>query len=256
MEIFSRTVKDIVIGNYIKAFPAPPGTGLVINGVPVSMDYVAKADSRVDIGSWLNRSMTIEHVTGPVKLLGFTDLMIEGIATHWDFMRPGHRLAYSIGQSNKFVVGPPDGRLNPDFVEAVLATGIKETPGIQRRRTVKEKVHYEIYGGVINLLPAPFGSGVTLKLRLGSHVVRGFHFDPQKGLEDIFTLRTIVNSITPFIIGREDPQSINHAIGDVCGDLMGVGGFTDLYVEAELCLSYHALTIGAAREARVREGEM
>ncbi|MFZ5632012.1 MAG: hypothetical protein ACOY40_04130 [Bacillota bacterium] len=249
-------MNDVVAGIYIKASPAPPGTGLVINGVPVKPGNVAKADARVDLGVGLNRSLIVEHVTGPSRLLGLTDVFLEGIATPWDFMRPEHRLVYSTGQPNSFVVGPPDGRLNPDFVEAVLAAGVRELPGPRRRRTVEERVHFEIHGGYIDLLPAPFGAGITLNLRLGPHVVSDFHFDPQEGLEDKEFLRTIVNSPTPFLIGWEDPRAATHAIGDVCGDLTGVGGFSDLNVEAELSFFYHALTIGAVRAARVREGEI
>lgn len=253
-EYFSRTVKGEAAGSCVRAAPAAPGSGLIINGVQVTPGTVAKADARVDLGAGLRRSMIVEHVTGPVSLLGLTDVEVEGLATPWDYMRPEHRLVYCTGQSNRFVVGPPDGRLNPDFAEAVLAAGIEERPGKRRRRTVAEKVRFEIYGGFIELLPAPPGSGVALNLRLGPHVVKDFHFDPQKGLEDIELLLTIVNSPTPFLIGLEDPRSATHAIGDVCGDLTGVGGFTDLYVEAELCLFYHALTIGAVRAARVQEG--
>lgn len=256
MSYFSRTVRGVVSGSYIRAYPAPPGTGLVINGVPVKADNVSKADARVDLGVGADRSMIVEHVNGPSRLLGLTDLYIEGIATPWDFMRPEHRLVYSTGQPNSYVVGPPDGCLNPDFVEAVLAAGVGELPGPRRRRTVEERVHFEIHGGHIDLLPAPFGAGITLNLRLGSHAIRDFHFDPQRGLGDTRLLRTIVNSPTPFIIGLEDPRSATHAVGDVCADLAGVGGFTDLYVEAELSFFYHALTIGAVRAARVREGEI
>lgn len=254
-EYFSRTVADTAAGAYVKAAPAPPGTGLVINGVPVNPGSVAKAGARVDIGAEPARSMIVEHVTGPAKLLGLTDLLVEGVATPWDFMRPEHRLVYSTGQSNSFVVGPPDGRLNPDFAESVLAAGIRETPGPRRRRTVAERVHFEAHGGYLDLLPAPFGSGITLNFTLGPHVIKDFHFDPLKGLEDLDLLRTILNSPTPFLIGWEDPRAATHAIGDVCGDLAGVGGLTDLYVEARLNFFYHALTVGAVRTARFREGE-
>lgn len=254
-ELFSRTVAGTAAGAFIRAVPAPPGTGLVINGVPVNPGSVAKADVRVDLGAGTARSLIVEHVTGPAKLLGLTDALVEGIATPWDFMRPEHRLVYSTGQPNSFVVGPPDGRLNPDFAEAVLASGTKEIPGPRVRRTVEERVHFEAFGGYIDLLPAPFGTGITLNFHLGHHVVKDFHFDPQKGLEDLDLLRTIVNSPTPFLIGWEDPRAATHAIGDVCGDLAGVGGLTDLYVEARLNFFYHALTIGAVRAARFREGE-
>lgn len=255
-EYFSRTLKDIAAGKYVKAFPAPPGTGLVINGVPVKPGSVAKADARVDLGEGAGRTMIVEHVTGPSKLLGLTDLVVEGIATPWDFMRPEHRLAYSTGQPNSFVVGPPDGCLNPHFVEAVLAAGITELPGSRLRRTVAEEVHFEVFGGYIDLIPAAFGSGITLNFGFGPHRVRDFCFDPQKGLPDLQFLKTIVNSPTPFLIGMDDPRAATHAIGDVCGDLAGVGGLTDVCVDARLSFFYHALTIGAVRAARFREGEI
>jgi len=256
VEFFSRTLSGEAAGSYVRARPAPPGTGLLINGVPVRRENVAKADARVDLGQGPDRSLIVEHVTGPVKLLGLTDLIIEGIATPWDFMRPEHRLVYSTGQSNSFVVGPPDGRLNPDLAEAVLAAGISSLPGPRRRRTVAERVRFEAFGGCIELLPAPFGAGLNLNFSLGPHVIKDFHLDPQQGLADLELLRKIVNSPTPFLIGWDDPRSATHAIGDVCGDLAGVGGFTDLYVEARLNFFYHALTIGAARAARHREGEI
>lgn len=253
--VFSRTVPEVVTSPYIQASPAPPGTGLIINGVPAIPDKVAKADARVDLGSGLTRSLIVEHVTGPCKLLGLTDLIVDGIATLWDFMRPEHRLVYSLGQPNSFVVGPPDGCLNPGFVEAVLAKGTTTTPGPRRRRTVVEEVCYMVHGGYIVLRPVPFGEGVTMNLRLGINKIENFHFDPQEGLDNLDLLRKVVNSPTPFLLGMDDPRAITHALGDVSGDLTGIGGFTDLYVESTLSFYYHALTIGAVRKARIREWE-
>lgn len=248
--LFSRTLKNTVTGRYIKAVPARPGSGLTINGVAVIPENVVKADVRVDLGTGMHRSMIIEHVTGPVRLLGLTDLAVEGLPGPWDFMRPEHRFAYSTGQESRFVVGPPDGCLHPDFVAAALATGSQETPGGRRSRTVAGTVRYESGGGFIELRPAPPGTGVTLNLRLGTHEIRGFHFDPLNGLSDHEFLERIVSSPTPFLIGPDDPRALTHAVGDVCGDLTGVGGFTDLAVDAELCFFYHALTIGAVHRAR------
>ncbi len=58
----------------------------------------------------------------------------------------------------------------------------------------------------------------------------------------------VVSAETPYL-GGMTRQTIPHVVGDVIGDIVGIGGINCARIEIEPGKEYHRLTIGALRKA-------
>lgn len=236
----------------LKVEPAPPGSGLRINGIPVDIHHVVKADSRVDLAQGNKRAFVVEHVLAPLKLLCIEDAEIVGLGGNWDFARPVHRFAYCLGMDLSSVFGPADGRHQSGIFKAVCESTVSrksKSDKSDRHLSPTKKVRLQNLANDawLELFPLPRGSGLDIELIAGDKAVRtivwvtGERKTPDEVIDRILTSRT------PAVHGLNDEEALWHATGDFIADLAGVGGLTDAKIVAHLEMNYHRLTIGALR---------
>lgn len=239
-----RTVTETVEADWVRIEPSED-PGITINGVPASLEYVQKADVRVDLYGEAGRSFVVEHILGPLGLAGVTAATVHGTAMEWDFARPEHRFCHSRQDGPEQVVGHPAGLPNPAIIEEVQQVGVREVED-PLRRTVSEPVSFADGEGAVTLRPRERGEGVRFEVTFRDQTFVA-EVDPA-GATDPQLVRAVTNSTTPYL--TESPlEGIVHAVGDLVSDIPVLGGFEDLVVEADLADAYHQVTVGAARKA-------
>ena len=241
-----RTLAEPVVGSEVRVAPKET-PGIEVNGVPADLDHVVKADVRVDLAAEGARSFVVEHVLGPLGLRGITAARVEGRVGTWDFARPEHRFCYATDAPPSRVVGHPAGLPNPDLAAALGDIDLAGRPS--RRTTVSEPVTVEAGGGRLALRPREYGAGIRFEASYGEASLT-VEVDPVGGTDEAL-IDEVTTSTTPYL-SPDDDEAVTHAIADLVSDVAVIGGFDDLVVEAELGEAYHALTIGAAREAHGR----
>jgi hypothetical protein len=242
-----RTVAAPAVGSEVRVEPAEQ-PGIRVNGVPATVEHVRKADIRVDLLEDRNRSFVVEHVLGPLGLCGVTAAEVVGVREEWSFARPEHRFCYSCGLDPSHVVGHPAGLPNPELVAAVRGVGVVERAP-PARRSVSEPVTFGTDTGSVTLRPREPGAGARLELRFRGEELTA-EVDPA-GSNPRELIDRVVEATTPFLADGA-AEGITHAVADVVSDVLVIGGFEDVLVEAELDEEYHRLTVGAARRARER----
>jgi hypothetical protein len=230
---------------------------IIINDIEAIPEHVVKYDARVDImdPSSKKRCFLVEHVLGPLRLIGITNAKVVGTDVNWNFMRPEHRFAYSIGLSPRFVVGEEDGTQRPALISIIDSLDqyvIKSECRVYK--SVSKEVIYENmdpfgYRGRIVISPRDENEGITLTVRLFKNYIEDIHIT-ENGLQDKTLLKKILSARTPYLIGIDSEESLYHAIGDVTADIIGLGGLTDADIKVELNFFYHALTVGAIKRAQ------
>ncbi|MEM1510182.1 MAG: hypothetical protein QXW86_11830 [Saccharolobus sp.] len=257
--MFLTTVKEPIRAGNILVMPfwKSREPKIIINEVEAVPENVVKYDARVDIkdpGS-RKRCFLVEHVLGPLRLVGITNALVVGVDRKWNFLRPEHRFAYSIGLGPEVVVGEEDGRQRPalsDLVDKLGELIVKIECEVYK--SVSEEVYYENvdpfgYKGRIILKPLKPGEGIVLNVTLSENSIDNVLIN-QEGLKDKSLLKQILRAQTPFLIGINTKEALLHAIGDVTADIVGLGGLTDVEIIAELNFFYHALTVGAIKKSR------
>lgn len=252
-----RTVAEPVDGTEVRVEPSET-PGITINGVPATLDAVAKADARVDLASTGSpgvrggrrppaerRSFVVEHVLGPLGLRGVTAADVTGVREEWDFARPEHRFCYAARLGPENVVGHPKGLPNPALAKAIGEVDVIET-GEAARTTVTTEVALSNDHGDVRIAPREFGAGVRFDVRYGDATF-ACEVDPA-GSNDERLIESVTTSTTPFLSPTE-AEAVVHSIADLVSDVLVIGGFDDLVVEAELGEAYHELTVGVARKA-------
>lgn len=252
-----RTVAAPADGEAARVEPREAG-GIRVNGIPADLDHVGKADVRIDlVGGECDadtrafadrgRVFVAEHVLGPLRLRGITDVDVVGTDDRWAFARPEHRFCYAAGLGPDAVVGHPDGLPNPALAAAVANAGT-DPVAARPRGTVAEPVTFAAKGGEIRIEPRPFAAGTVLDLAYGDAT---FACDLPPGGADPKTVAAVTDATTPYL-APDDEEAVTHAVADVVSDVVVLGGLEDVRIEATLGDAYHALTIGAARAARER----
>lgn len=242
-----RTPAAPVEGTEVRVEPAEE-PGITINGTPVGLESVVKADVRVDLAAGRSRSFVVEHVLGPLGLCGVTAATVTGLREAWSFDRPEHRFCYSTDLRPRHVVGHPAGLPNPALAAAIRETGVVG-PGPETRRTVAEPLTHAANGGELRLTPRAFGAGVRFEVTLAGAEFEAT-VDPA-GDNDPELVDAVTNATTPYL-APDDEAAVTHAIADLVSDVAVIGGLHDVFVEADLGDAYHALTVGAARAAHDR----
>ena len=242
-----RTIAEAVEGTQVRVEPAET-PGITVNGIPATLDYVSKADVRVDLLDQ-TRSFVVEHVLGPLGLRGITAAEVSGIQSIWDFTRPEHRFCYSAEMSPQNVVGHPEGLPNPAIADALGTVRSIET-NERTRTSVFEPVSLSNDHGEITIAPHEFGAGVQFNVRYGEATFE-CEVDPRsENSSDL--VESVTNSTTPYLSPTED-EAVVHSIADLVSDIAVIGGFDDLVVDADLVSGYHSLSIGVSQAARDKD---
>lgn len=238
----------------IRIEPLKPGSGIWINSIPVDLEHVAKNDSRVDLSDGEKRAFVVEHILAPLKMMGIRDVNVLGRESSWDFARPVHRFAYSVGMKANSVFGPSDGRHHFEIVDAVYNLSCIQNAEDIEYKTVSQRIFldYPPYG-TIEIDPAPRGSGLNMELISGGNRISVTVYVTGRA-NSIDILDKVLTSRTPAVRGLYSEEPLWHAVGDFTADLGGVGGITDAKITANLGMNYHAITIGALKKAFKKGG--
>jgi len=253
--------KPIVSGNVvILPMKKPEGGKIIINGIEAKPENVVKYDARVDMmdPTTKKRCFIIEHVLGPLRMLGVTDAIVLGLDKTWNFLRPEHRFAYSLGLTPEVVVGREDGKQRPKLEGIIDSVRLKTDK--QFYVTVAQEVYFktvDIFGhkGEITIAPLPPESGIVLNIELFKNSIEDIRLG-ENGLEDKHLAKKILDARTPFLIGIEKEEALFHAIGDVIADTVGLGRLTDAKIDVKLNFFYHSLTVGAIKRAKIIRREV
>jgi hypothetical protein len=133
-------------------------------------------------------------------------------------------------------------------MELITEQGIRDS-GVQRdETTLTESVNLATQdGGKLEIEPAEKGTGLRIELSLWSLGPIKARFDPEVGLEPQHLKERVAKSVTGFIKGPIE-DSLYHALGDIIGDLAGIGGIDDAVIKARFMRRYHQLTMTAVKK--------
>lgn len=234
----------------VNVLPAEANTGIVMNHILASPKYVVRGDSNVTLRDGGNYAFTVEHPLAALRICGIHDALVDGIEQEWDFSRPQHRAAYSLMLKPSAVLGGPDGTISGGLVELTANENVFDTGAVRDEKTIdKDIVVTTEDGGRLEIRPARKGTGLDIELYLASLGPLKAIFDPESGLPA--ELRSKVGkSVTAFIKGPNE-DSLYHALGDLIGDLAGIGGIDDAIIRAKFMRNYHLLTMNAVRKMQL-----
>jgi hypothetical protein len=245
-----HTLKRSIETSIMRVSPAKPDSGITLNGILACPRNVVRGDSNVVLHKGSDYAFTVEHPLALLRMCGVQDASVEGIEEKWEFARPQHRAAYALLLRPSVVLGSPDGTISGGLMESVNEDVLDS--GAQRGElTVAESISTTAEdGGKLEMHPASKGTGLEIELYLASIGPLKARFDPEFGLKpDELRLR-VGKSVTAFIKGPIE-DSLYHALGDLIGDLSGIGGIDDAYVKAKFMRRYHYLTMSAVRRMRL-----
>lgn len=224
--------------------PAPKGSGIHIHGIQAEARNVMKYDMRVDLYQGKHIAFLTEHILSVTKLLGLEDVDIRGKESPWDFARPVHRFAYSLGMNTDSIFGPPSGS---HCFQVAEHRECLENWNSQRYCSVTEPVIYENPAfGRIEILPAKPGEGMQYCISDEVASVEATVFVARRET-DPELLDKILHSRTPAVRGFGLEEPLWHAIGDFTADLCGIGDLTDAVIRSNVINAYHALTVSAVK---------
>lgn len=245
------TLKRRLETSIMRVSPAKPNSGITLNGILACPRNVVRGDSNVVLHRGSDYAFTVEHPLAALRMSGIHDASVEGIEEKWEFSRPQHRTAYSLGLTPSSVFGNPEGTVSGGLIELIAEQDIIDS-GVEREETtVAESVTVATQeGGRLEIEPARGGTGLNIELYLATLGPLQARFDPEVGLKPDELKKRVGKSVTAFIKGPVE-DSLYHALGDLIGDLAGTGGIDDANVKAKFMRRYHQLTMTAIKKMRL-----
>lgn len=246
-----RTLKGILQTKVMRVSPAKPNSGITLNRILACPRNVVRGDSNVVLHEAMNYAFTVEHPLAALRMCGIHDASVEGVDERWEFSRPQHRAAYSLGLKPSSVFGNAEGTISGGLMELIAEQGISDS-GVQRdEKTLTQSVSVTTQnGGKLEIEPAEKGAGLKIELYLWNLGPLKARFDPEVGLEPSELRIRVGKSVTGFIKGPVE-DSLYHALGDIIGDLAGTGGIDDAGVKAKFMRRYHQLTMTAVKKMKL-----
>jgi hypothetical protein len=246
-----HTLKGTVQTSIMRVSPAKPNSGITLNGILACPKNVVRGDSNVVLREDSNYAFTVEHPLAALRISGIQDAAVQGVEEKWEFSRPQHRAAYSLGLKPSSVLGNPEGTISGGLIDIILKQGIIDS-GVQRdETTLMQSVSVTNQdGGKLEIEPAERGAGLRIEVTLWNLGPIKARFDPELGLVDDELRAKVAKSVTGFIKGPVK-DSLYHALGDIIGDLAGTGGIDDAVVKAKFMRRYHQLTMTAIKKMKL-----
>ncbi len=213
----------------------PHGGGILLNDVPAKLDNVTRHDYRVDLELGGNAAFLVEHALGCLLLAGVNSAKVYGTSRDYDSARQTHRDAEARGMPPSVVLGNPYGTLDAELYHALREASTREI--LPRRVSVENEASYSSQYGSIKVSPSDRlfikveGRDLSYEFEMG---------DEEKALE-------IARSETPYLGGLTE-KSIPHVVGDILGDIVGIGGINCAEIEMRPGKEYHRVTIGVLRK--------
>jgi hypothetical protein len=250
-KVHLHTLRRTLTTRAIRVSPSKPSHGITLNGVLACPTNVVRGDSCVVLREGTNYAFVTEHPLATLKMCGIHDASIEGIETEWDFARPQHRAAYALMLKPSAIVGGRDGTISAGLMELLNYDEIADSGTERDEVTVAKSIHVTTEdGGTLDLDPAPLGTGLDIELHLANLGPLKAKFDPEAGLKPDDLKSRVAKSVTAFMKGPTD-DSLYHALGDMIGDLAGVGGIDNAIIRAKFMRFYHRLTMTAVKRMKL-----
>lgn len=213
----------------------PHGGGILLNDVPAKLDNVTRHDYRVDLELGGNAAFLVEHVLGCLLLAGINSAKVYGTSREYDNTRQTHRDAEARGMMPSVVLGNPYGTLDAELYQALREASTRETS--PRRISVEDEASYSSQYGNIKISPS---DRLFIIVEAGDLSYEFEMGDADKALE-------IARSKTPYLGGLTE-KSIPHVVGDILGDIVGIGGINCAEIEMRPGKEYHRVTIEVLRK--------
>jgi len=223
---------------YLKVLPYDGG--ILLNHVPASLGNVSRNDYRVDLERSGKAAFLVEHILGCLILAGVYNASVMGTSNEYDLTRQTYKDAKEKGLPPSVVLGNPHGTLDATLYLALVEANSKEHD--QKRVSVKEEASNSTPNGSIRISPSDHlsikvvGAGLRYDFEMG---------DDEKALE-------IAKAETPYLSGLNE-RTIPHVVGDVLGDIVGIGGINCADIEMRPGREYHRVTMGVLRNLETVE---
>lgn len=229
------TLKRPVTTPYLEILPYEKA--ILINDIPAELRYVVRHDYRVDLAFRDKRAFLVEHVLGCLKLAGISSTKVYGTSTEYDFSRQSFRDAYKLGLKPSSVIGNPYGTLDMELYYKIKRAGKREV--IAEGFGIKERARISSPYGEIEIFPSD-----KFEVLVEHENLRySFSFEDEKIAE-------IVKAKTPYLYGYSS-MTLPHVIGDVLGDICGIGKINRAMVKISPKKEYHNLTIGILKRVEL-----
>ncbi|MHA1371729.1 MAG: hypothetical protein ACTSWN_14715 [Promethearchaeota archaeon] len=252
--MFRQTLMSALSGGTFAIRPNVSEMGIIINNIKLDHSKVVHHDFRVDISENGNFAYLVEHPVAFLTILGIHDAIVNGTRKDWDFHRATDRSAYARDLQPSAVVGPSDGTIGGDLKDEIESIKLIRKKDKLKIYTLKQSASYKVdSNNKINFGPATAGQTfLSIKVMLFNmgpisailHPEHGLVSSLNKtGLFDTSLKKKVIFARTPAMLGITN-EALFHALGDLAGDIAGIGNLRAGNINATLGRGYHRTTIG------------
>jgi len=224
---------------------SPSSLGVLFSGkIQFSLPNVVFARERVDLEHSRGKLYLVEHTAAFCALSGIHSGIVKGTNSKWNLCRPSHQVAQTNGDGPDTILGRSDGRI---WKPEVPPLELKSLKNIKTQFwVINREFHFkDEFGTNIVMSPPNNIRAMTIKCH-HKHYSAEVIFSLFDGIPDTNIKRKILRSRSIAVIGSWNEEAIWHAIGDVIGDLIGIGRLC-ADIDVELHSFYHNATIGCLR---------
>lgn len=221
-----------------------PGTGSCItyqDELDLTLENVMYYRERVDVERDAVRAFLVEHVHAMCAIHGVHVANACGLVTQWDMARGSHRVAKQVGSPASSVLGRSDGRIwggETPFSLNVVPSGLCSYNGVDR------DFRFEAEGCVVHLSSVSGSGPARFHCSYGTFSSE-IDVDLETGATDRAMVKRILEARSLAVTGSWSQETVDHALGDVIGDILGLGRIYG-HCRVDLALNYHRATVGCA----------
>lgn len=216
---------------------------LECNEIALCPSNVVYAESRVDVAENGRFCFLVEHMSAFCTLNGIQSCSSTGLNTTFDENRKSHVDAAKVNHKPQHVLGRADGRIWGN----TSANISRRLNGNYRRyyRLNREISYRDAFGSEVLLRPAADVTKLDIQCKADGFIA-ACEASVQDGINESDLKWKVFLSRSIAVVRRWDSETLHHAMGDVIGDIIGIGGIL-AHISIRLDMNYHAATIGAVR---------
>jgi hypothetical protein len=223
----------------------PSSRGVITaDGIEFRIEHVCFAKERVDLQCGNDRLYLIEHAAALCAIFGVHSATIQGLTSDWDQRRSSHQVASVNGDTPQSVLGRSDGKIWGAMKKQVLRKALKNSV-VEYLVMLNELKLIDDFGTKIGLFPAGNCEKMSVSCHHGNHhasvrfsIIDGVLKDDER--DRILEARSVA------VLGVWNSEAVWHALGDVLGDLVGLGKIC-ANIDVELSPFYHNATINCVK---------